>query len=89
MLDLSITKDVKKFFKTLDPKIHKQIANKIFALMEDPNPSDSKQMKGCSLKRTDIGEFSIVYEQEGNILKIFIIGKRNDDEVYRRVKRKL
>jgi len=33
--------------------------------------------------RVDIGEYRIIYNVDGNVLKVFLIGKRNDDESYR------
>jgi hypothetical protein len=29
------------------------------------------------------GEYRIIYNVDGNVLKVFLIGKRNDDESYR------
>ena len=53
--------------------------------MEDPEPPDSSLI-GYPYRRADIGEYRIVYRVEGDCLKVALIGKRNDDEVYRQLK---
>ena len=88
MLKINLSKDSEKFLKKLPPKHGKQIAQKITALRENPKPNDSKLLKNSSYLRADIGEYRIIYSVEDNTLKIFLIGKRNDDEVYKRFKRK-
>lgn len=83
MLALDMTRDVRDFLNQLDPKRFKQVANKIFSLMENPEPADSSRLKGYPYRRTDIGEYRIIYRLEKGGVKVALIGKRNDDEVYR------
>jgi mRNA interferase RelE/StbE len=78
------------FLKGLQPKIAAQIAKKIFALNLDPLPSDSKPLIGYSnYYRVDIGEYRIVYFYlpSDDLVQIILVGKRNDDEVYKRLRR--
>jgi len=56
-------------------------------LMADPEPPDSILIKGSPYRRADIGEYRIVYQVRNNCLFVFVIGKRNDDEVYRLLKK--
>ena len=53
-------------------------------------PSDSKALKGSSegFRRADTGEYRIIYRIDDECLYVAVIGKRNDDEVYRRFDRK-
>lgn len=79
------------FIATLPPKIAQQITRKILALAENPFPSDSSQLKGYNaLFRIDSGEYRIIYryQEKENTVVILLIGKRNDDEVYRELRRK-
>ncbi|GKT09747.1 type II toxin-antitoxin system RelE/ParE family toxin [Desulforhabdus sp. TSK] len=85
MLKLNITKQVLKFFRPLPAKQYRQIFNKVLALMEDPEPPDSSPLVGYPYRRADIGEYRIVYRGEEDCLKVTLIGKRNDDEVYRQL----
>ena len=86
MYKLDITKQALKFVENLPPKQFKQITKKLFELIADPNPNDSKKLKGYSFKRTDIGEYRIIYRIEDDCIKIAVIGKRNDDSVYKILK---
>ena len=86
MLKLNITKQALKFFRSLPAKQYRQVFNKILALMEDPEPPDSSPLVGYPYRRADIGEYRIVYRVEEDCLKLALIGKRNDDEVYRQLK---
>jgi mRNA interferase RelE/StbE len=86
VLKLNITKQAVKFFRALPAKHYRQIFNKILSLMEDPESPDSAPLVGYPYRRADIGEYRIVYRSEGDCLKGVLIGKRNDDEVYRQLK---
>ena len=85
MHNLRITKSVDKFLKNLRPKQFRQIVQTILKLRLDPNPHDSKQLIGYpEYRRVDIGEFRIIYRIDGEVVKIAVVGKRNDNEVYRK-----
>ena len=85
MLKLLISKDAQKFLDTLPPKQFRQIVKQVFALLEDPRPHDTKVLKGYQFLRNDIGEYRIIYDLENDTLRLILVGKRNDDEVYRRL----
>lgn len=87
MLKLDLTKAALGFFEQLPPKQFRQVANKVFSLMENPEPHDSKELVGHPFRRADVGEYRIVYRVEDDILKVALIGKRNDGDVYKRLKR--
>ena len=38
--------------------------------------------QGYDYRRTDIGEYRIIYKTSGDTLQIILVGKRNDDEIY-------
>ena len=90
MLRLRLTRDAAKFITTRQTKHQRQIAARIQALRDDPLPTDSKALKGSAqgFIRADIGEYRIIYRVENDVLHVAVIGKRNDDEVYRRLGRK-
>jgi mRNA interferase RelE/StbE len=78
------------FLKGLQPKIAAQLAKKVLSLNIDPLPSDSKELKGYSnLFRVDSGEYRIVYRysSQEDLVTVLLVGKRNDDEVYKQLKR--
>lgn len=89
MYKLDITKAAGKFVKKLDAKQYRQVLSKILELREEADPHDSKQLIGSpEYRRVDIGEYRIIYRVEKDTVKIAVVGKRNDDDVYRRFKRK-
>ena len=87
---LDVTRDFLKSLADLPAKHFKQVVTKALALSGDPFPHYSRPLQGhVGLFRIDAGEYRIVYEVEEETVKIFLVGKRNDDEVYRLLSRKL
>jgi len=92
MAKLDGLKTVLDFLKGLQPKIAAQIAKKVLALNVDPLPNDSKQLIGCpGYYRVDSGEYRIVYNfnPDEDLVEVILVGKRNDDEVYKKLERLL
>jgi len=88
MLNIRFSKLAKKFVEKVPPKHRRQIVSKSISLKDDPLPSDSKHLKGfLGYFRVDIGEYRIIYTILEPKITIELIGKRNDDEVYRKFKR--
>jgi mRNA interferase RelE/StbE len=87
MLDLDFSAQSIKFLKKLSSKPAKQIKKKIEEMRSNPYPQDSAKLSGYPFHRTDSGEYRIVYLVQGNTLEIKIVGKRNDDEVYKKLAR--
>ena len=87
MLKLDLTHDCLKFLRTLDPRQFRQVVTTLFVLLHTPEPHDSAALQGSPWRRVDIGEYRIVYRVEGDLLKVPLIGKRNDDAVYRALRR--
>jgi len=87
MLRLDLTKKAIAFLDQLPPKQFKQVSTKIFSLMSHHRPHDSKKLKGHPYRGTDIGEYRIIYRVEEDVLKIALVGKRNDSAVYRKLAR--
>ncbi len=86
MLKLLVSKKAQKFLDDLPPKQFRQIVKKVFSLLENPIPHDSKELIGYPFLRSDIGEYRIIYDVQHDTLRLIVVGKRNDDEVYRRLK---
>ena len=86
---LDISRSSQKFLRKLEaPKQYKQITSKIISLLKNPMPNDSKHLSGYpGYFRVDSGEYRIVYSNTKSIIKIAVVNKRNDDTVYRQMKR--
>ncbi|MBT4937479.1 type II toxin-antitoxin system RelE/ParE family toxin [Candidatus Peregrinibacteria bacterium] len=90
MLNINISHQAEKFLKKVHPKHGKQLAVKIIELRKNPYPQDSKILKGeLKFLRADSGEYRIVYKVHQDTLEVLLVGKRNDDEVYKKFKRKV
>lgn len=87
MLPLSLSKASVRFLDTLPPKQYRQVTRKIVMLMADPRPADAERLKGYDYSRVTVGEYRIVFDVRDRVLCVVAIGKRNDDEVYRRLGR--
>ena len=89
MLKIDLSRQTKKFLKRVQPKHGKQIARKIQELRRNPRPHDSWPLKGkaSAYRRADVGEYRIVYRVEGDTLRVYVVGRRNDADVYRRLER--
>ena len=90
MRRIDLTKDARQTLAKLPPKHARQIAVKISALAGDPLSADSQVLKGhAPHRRADQGEYRIIYDFDENTLRVALVGKRNDDEVYKRFERKV
>ena len=89
MFKLDLTKTAGKFLQKLPAKQFRQVVATVFRLREQPAPHDAKQLIGYpEYLRVDIGEYRIIYRVDDDIVKICVIGKRNDDDVYKQFKRR-
>lgn len=90
MLAVNFSKAAEKFSLRLPSKQRGQVGRRISTLAENPFASDTRGLQGfISFRRADIGEYRIIYRVSNATLSVFLIGKRNDDEVYRKLKRML
>ena len=92
MAKLDGLESVLDFLKGLQPKIVAQIAKKVMSLSINPFPSDYKELTGYpGYYRVDSGEYRIVYsfDSDADLVEVILVGKRNDDEVYKQLKRLL
>ena len=91
MLRIKYRSEARKFARKLPAKQQNQISARIVALSHEPRPHDSRRLKGnlSAYRRVDVGEYRIIYLIESDALFIGEIGKRNDEEAYRRMQRRL
>jgi mRNA interferase RelE/StbE len=90
MKKLQFTKQALDFLEKLDAKQYRQVGKAVFKLLADSEPPDSQLLKGATQgeRRVDAGEYRVIYIPGDQEVEVLIIGKRNDDEIYRIWKRK-
>ena len=86
MRKLNLSNQAADFLTSLEAKQARQLWNKIVALMKEARPADSITL-GEGVFRASAGEFRIAYKFDDIALYVNVVGKRNDDEIYKRLKR--
>lgn len=85
---LILSKQAAQFLSALPAKQARQIAERLNALAADPNALPSEQLKGYApMRRLKVGEYRVVFVAEDDEIQIRLIGKRNDDEIYKALQR--
>lgn len=85
MRGIKYSRSAEKDLLRLPAKNQRQIAQKLTKLAELGALPSAQKLSGrleeyCRLR---VGEFRVIYREEGDHLIVVAIGKRNDDEVYR------
>lgn len=91
MLKRQITRDAEKALDKMTNKHFCQVYEAIEALRVQPEPEDSKELVSNvrpKRRRKDVGEYRIIYWYDTETLYIDLVGKRNDDDGYKKAKRK-
>lgn len=89
MRTLELSKNSLKFLESLPAKQYRQVVGACFDLLAQPFPHDARPLKGYEgLFRIDAGEYRIAYRANDDTIRIAVIGKRNDDDVYKTLARK-
>lgn len=88
-MKINLDQSVHDFLAELDAKRYRQVCQRLLGLCRAPLPHDSRHLSGHpGLRRVDVGEFRIVYTVAGDTVEVILVGRRNDDEVYRELRRR-
>lgn len=89
MRRLDLGREAIDFLEYLPPKQYRQVMRAVIDLLANPKPHDSATVKGHpDVLRVTIGEYRIAYSASDELVTVWAIGKRNDDEVYKTLNRK-
>jgi mRNA interferase RelE/StbE len=87
---VDLSRQAERFLRELPAKQARQIAEKLPALTADPSALPTEQLRGYApMRRLRAGEFRVIYAVEGAVVQVRLIGKRNDDEIYKMLGRSL
>jgi len=85
---LKLSRQAEKFLQRIPTNHAAQIAVKTKMVLREPDLVPTVELKGhepyCGIKS---GEYRVIFKIESDLLFITLIGKRNDDEIYKRIKR--
>ncbi len=85
---LDFSRQAVAFAERLPGKQQRQIAERLERLKQAPNDPPSEQLQGFApYRRLKAGEFRIIYVVEHDTVFVRLIGKRNDDEIYKALQR--
>jgi mRNA interferase RelE/StbE len=91
-MTIDLKPKAEKFIKSLPPKHKGQVKDCILVLQQNPTPNDARPLIGYeNYNSVDIGEYRIIYryESEKDQVMVVLVGKRNDNAIYRVAKRTL
>jgi len=88
MYTLLVEEGVIKVLEKLPQKAFRQVMLKLLSLQFNPLPHDCKRV-GPGY-RVDSGEYRAMYfvDAKEQLVRIVLVGKRNDDQVYRQFMRR-
>lgn len=85
---IDLSRQAASFLQVLPAKQARQIAEKLQMLATDPQALPSELLKGYSpMRRLRAGEYRIIYTVDERIIQVRLIGKRNDDDIYKALER--
>jgi mRNA interferase RelE/StbE len=88
MRTIRLSRQAGAFLNQLPAKHARQIADRLHHLAEDAEAIPSELLKGYApMRRLRAGEYRIVFVVAGDAVEIRLIGKRNDDEIYKMLER--
>jgi len=83
--EVRLTRSAEKEFRQLQPRIQRQITERLLELEAQPRPHDSRRLKGTGRLdyRIDSGEYRVLYaiDDMRRLIEVWRIGHRKD--VYR------
>lgn len=88
MLKIQIHKNAAAFLDKIPAKHARQIAERIADMRSKPDSMLSEDLKGFPpFRRLKSGEYRVIFFIEDETLHIPVIGKRNDDDIYKQITR--
>jgi mRNA interferase RelE/StbE len=90
MRKINLSKQAAAYLKQLPAKHARQIIEKLELVIEDAEKPPSEILRGYApMCRLRAGEYRIVFLVEDDVIQVRLIGKRNDDEIYKALERSL
>jgi mRNA interferase RelE/StbE len=83
---VELTPRAQRDFKALDGSVRVRIKQRIEALAENPYPQGIRKIEGeDELYRLRVGDYRILYQVQGKVLLVLIVGIGHRRDIYRRI----
>ena len=88
MLEIELSRQAAEFLEAIPAKHAGQIVRKISGFAENPDAVPVKELRGYpGMMRLKAGEYRIVFSKDETLLRVILIERRNDDEIYKALNR--
>ena len=88
MLKIDASRQASAFLKSIPAKHARQIIERVEALARDPAQQPHEELRGYApMRRLRSGEYRVIFEIDGDTLFLRLIGRRNDDDIYKSLER--
>ena len=82
---VEFTRAADRQFRALPTPIQRRIASRINTLTTDPHPRGSVKLEGAdSIYRLRVGDYRVLYDVQGRLLLVLVVGVGHRREMYRR-----
>lgn len=80
MLQVVYAREARKALRKIPARIRQRILEKIDLIAENPSRTDLdiKPLKGVAASRLRVGQYRVIYTEDGIILDVIKIGPRGD-----------
>lgn len=88
MLRIDASRQAAAFLQSIPAKHARQIVERIEALARDPAKQPHEELRGYApMRRMRSGEYRVIFRIEAETLFLLLIGRRNDDDIYKALER--
>jgi len=87
--NLSLHKAVLKDLEDFPAKQYRQVVSATLDLLKNPQPHYASALAGSEYSRIAIGEYRVIYRATNESVFVVAFGKRNDDEIYNLLDRRI
>lgn len=88
MLLVEYSRQAAEFLESIPEKHAGQIVRKIVSFAQDPKTVPAEALRGYpGMMRLKAGEYRVIFSISGELMQIRLIDRRNDDEIYKALRR--
>ncbi|CAN5789985.1 hypothetical protein BH18ACT11_BH18ACT11_12030 [soil metagenome] len=70
--EVIVERKARKAIARLPARVYDRVMQAIDDLAEDPRPRQSRQLQGSQARRLRVGDYRVVYDVDGEDLRVFV-----------------